>query len=164
MATIQKMAYRHYKGGFYKVLYTGTHEKTMEKMIVYKNWSDGNIWLRTKKSFEEMVELEDGNTVQRFTKINDEIPESEGCNQSFSEFDKIRQDMAEVKVQLNELTDICSRILKSCDMTEQASNQMVHHISFVESIYSTVRTPLDFIRKKLAYITGETTDELPRLQ
>ena len=56
--------YRHYKGNLYKVIAFATHSETMEDMIVYQSELNGQIWVRPKSMWNEVVN-NDG--VLRFT-------------------------------------------------------------------------------------------------
>lgn len=79
---------RHYKSedAYYRVLAVGTHSETGIRVVTYqKADEEGNkkeptfraayhpdhetIWTRPLQMFREMVELEDGSRVPRFTKI-----------------------------------------------------------------------------------------------
>ena len=60
--------YRHYKGKFYEVLGVARHSETLEEMVVYKALYAnrlGALWVRPKKMFTEMVEVE-GKKMLRF--------------------------------------------------------------------------------------------------
>ena len=56
--------YRHYKGNLYKIIAFATHSETMEDMIVYQSELNGQIWVRPKSMWNEVVN-NDG--VLRFT-------------------------------------------------------------------------------------------------
>lgn len=59
--------WRHYKGGFYRVIAVGKLESTLEPVVVYQS-SDGNgtVWVRPLENFDEVVSP----GVQRFTRID----------------------------------------------------------------------------------------------
>jgi hypothetical protein len=59
--------FRHYKGGIYEVIGTGTHTETGEELVFYKD-TLGKHWIRPKGMFREEVEI-DGKKVPRFEKI-----------------------------------------------------------------------------------------------
>lgn len=60
--------YKHYKGKYYQVIGVAKHSETLEELVtyycLYPNES-GQLWVRPKKMFEEMVEV-DGKPVPRF--------------------------------------------------------------------------------------------------
>ena len=56
--------YKHYKGNLYKIIAFATHSETMEDMIVYQSELNGQIWVRPKSMWNEVVN-NDG--VLRFT-------------------------------------------------------------------------------------------------
>lgn len=66
-ATMIGKTYRHYKGGFYRVIAVGRLEATLEPVVVYQS-SDGNgtVWVRTAENFHELVSP----GVQRFTPVD----------------------------------------------------------------------------------------------
>lgn len=68
--------------------------------------------------------------------------------------DEIKKDLSEVKAQLNALTELCLRIEKSCIIVEE-------HAGFVENIYTKVRAPLNFLKRQVAFISGEVEDDMP---
>ena len=57
--------YRHYKGMECKVIGVAKHSETLEKMVVYEESDDGQLWVRSLKMFLEEVE-KDGRRVPRF--------------------------------------------------------------------------------------------------
>ena len=59
--------YKHYKGNIYKIIALGKCSETLENLIVYQSLSDGQIWIRPEKMWNETV---DENSTLRFTLIN----------------------------------------------------------------------------------------------
>ena len=59
--------YKHYKGNLYKIIAIGKHSETLEEMIVYQSVKDGDVWIRTKTMWNEIV---DNNGTLRFTLQN----------------------------------------------------------------------------------------------
>lgn len=54
--------YKHYKGKFYQVIGVAKHSETLEDFVVYKclhNNPQSTLWVRPKKMFEEIVEIND---------------------------------------------------------------------------------------------------------
>ena len=63
--------YRHYKGGEYRVLGVARHSETEEQLVVYTPlYDDSGLWARPLSMFLETV-IRDGNTVARFSYIDD---------------------------------------------------------------------------------------------
>lgn len=60
--------YKHYKGGFYKVLGLATHSEIGEELVVYQSELDNRLWVRPKGMFIEKVVV-GGKEVPRFKKI-----------------------------------------------------------------------------------------------
>lgn len=66
------MLYRHYKGGLYRVLVDPAfHSETQEEMVVYMSVKNGKVWVRPSKMFHELVDLPNGQVVQRFAEVNE---------------------------------------------------------------------------------------------
>ena len=59
--------YKHYKGNKYQVLALAKHSETSEDMIVYQNIEKGDVWVRPKRMWFEIVDNK--NTI-RFTQID----------------------------------------------------------------------------------------------
>lgn len=67
---------------------------------------------------------------------------------------------------LNKLDSIekkLNMILVRLENCEKSCTKMDNHISFVEETYSTLRSPLDYIRSVIDSITRTQTEELPNL-
>ncbi len=58
--------YRHYKGNTYKIIALARHSETGEDMIVYQNVDKGDIWVRPKSMWNEVI---NNQGVLRFTLI-----------------------------------------------------------------------------------------------
>ena len=56
--------YKHYKGSFYKIIALAKHSESLEDMIVYQSVQNGDIWIRPKSMWNEIV---DENKTLRFT-------------------------------------------------------------------------------------------------
>lgn len=59
--------YKHYKGNLYKIIALGKHSENLEEMIVYQSIKDGQIWIRPKSMWNEII---DNNGTLRFTLQN----------------------------------------------------------------------------------------------
>ena len=58
--------YTHYKGNIYKIIALARHSETGEDMIVYQNVDKGDIWVRPKSMWNEVI---NNQGVLRFTLI-----------------------------------------------------------------------------------------------
>ena len=47
--------YKHYKGNVYKIIALAKHSETTENMVVYQNVDKGDIWVRPKSIWNEVV-------------------------------------------------------------------------------------------------------------
>lgn len=59
--------YKHYKGNLYKIIALGKHSENLKEMIVYQSVKDGQIWIRPKSMWNEII---DNNGTLRFTLQN----------------------------------------------------------------------------------------------
>lgn len=57
--------FRHYKGATYKVLNIATHTETNEKLVIYHNINDKNIWARPLEDFTSFIDKD----LKRFTEL-----------------------------------------------------------------------------------------------
>lgn len=48
--------YRHYKGNVYKIIALGRHSETLEDMVVYQSVETGEVWVRPKSMWNEVIE------------------------------------------------------------------------------------------------------------
>ena len=61
--------YRHFKGNEYEVIAIAKDSETLEELVVYRAlYGEGEVWVRNKANFEEIVER-DGKRIRRFTRI-----------------------------------------------------------------------------------------------
>ena len=66
MDQIKLGKYEHYKGKQYEVIGLARHSETLEELVVYRAlYNDNDLWVRPKKMFLEVVEVE-GKEVPRF--------------------------------------------------------------------------------------------------
>ena len=65
-----KEKYRHFKGNEYTIIAIAKHSETLEGLVVYQaEYGERGVWVRPLSMFCDTKTLEDGSTVQRFTKI-----------------------------------------------------------------------------------------------
>lgn len=76
---------RHYKGNYYRVIGEARHSETLDSMVVYQAMyrhsadgvgvepapEGGEMWVRPKEMFHEMVTLADGRQVARFAPVSE---------------------------------------------------------------------------------------------
>lgn len=66
---VQLGKYRHFKGNEYEVIAIAKDSETLEELVVYRAlYGEGEVWVRNKANFEEIVER-DGKRIRRFTRI-----------------------------------------------------------------------------------------------
>ena len=66
--------YKHFKGHIYKVINIATDSETLEKMVVYENILDGDVWVRSYDMFNSLVDKEkypDVNQKYRFESVDE---------------------------------------------------------------------------------------------
>jgi hypothetical protein len=71
-----------------------------------------------------------------------------------SEIRNLRQEVATLTLCVKELSDL----------VKATHGKMDGHIDFVENVYTSVRHPLNFIKKRIDYLTGKTQIELPEIE
>ena len=57
MDSIVGRLYKHFKGGYYRVLMVAKDTETGEDLVIYKNINDRQIWARPYDMFFEKVEV-----------------------------------------------------------------------------------------------------------
>ncbi|MCL2850757.1 MAG: DUF1653 domain-containing protein [Firmicutes bacterium] len=72
MEEIKIGIYRHFKGGIYRVVGMAIHSETQEEMVLYQASSNGLMYVRPIRMWNEIVER-GGETFRRFEFIGDEI-------------------------------------------------------------------------------------------
>ena len=50
--------YKHFKGHLYKVLNIGKDSETLEKVVIYQNIENGDVWVRPYEMFNSLVDKE----------------------------------------------------------------------------------------------------------
>lgn len=71
---MQTGVYRHYKGNYYRILFTARHSETLEEMVVYQAlYRDFSYWVRPLAMFAETVKV-NGDQVSRFAYVGQELP------------------------------------------------------------------------------------------
>jgi hypothetical protein len=73
MENVAPGLYEHYKGGRYRVLFTGTHSETLEPMTVYMSMETGEVWVRPEAMWAEAIEWYDGIKRPRFIKVEEAL-------------------------------------------------------------------------------------------
>ena len=63
--------YKHFKGGFYKLIGFAKDSETLEDMVIYQAlYGEKGLWVRPKKMFFEKV-IKDGIEIDRFKEIDE---------------------------------------------------------------------------------------------
>lgn len=62
--------YRHFKGGYYRVLTLALHTETQERLVIYQSEQDELVYARPVAMFMEWIEHQ-GAVVSRFTPVAD---------------------------------------------------------------------------------------------
>ena len=72
MSVLKAGLYRHYKGGFYKVIQVATHSENEQPLVIYQAlYGDKGLWARPLQMFTEMVEHQ-GRLQARFSYCTDQ--------------------------------------------------------------------------------------------
>ena len=50
--------YKHFKGHLYKVLNIGKDSETLEKVVIYQNIENRDVWVRPYEMFNSLVDKE----------------------------------------------------------------------------------------------------------
>ena len=69
--TTKANIHRHFKGGLYNYLGRGNHSETMEPLDFYQSMSNGSLWGRPARMWDEKVKWPDGNMRPRFVPLAD---------------------------------------------------------------------------------------------
>lgn len=60
--------YKHFKGGYYTVLFTAQDSETRECVVVYRSEETQELWTRPVEMFAEMIDR-GGRRFSRFQKV-----------------------------------------------------------------------------------------------
>ncbi len=69
--SVQPGNYLHYKGGWYRVLFTAKHTETEEMLVVYVSLAKGEMFARPEKMWSEEILWTDGVLRPRF--VSEEV-------------------------------------------------------------------------------------------
>ena len=76
----------------------------------------------------------------------------------------LQQDIRQLQHDVKQLTKVVQQLTQVCSRMDKSSEKMSDHINFVEGTYETLRSPLDFITKRVNALRGIEPHELPRLK
>lgn len=62
--------FRHWKGGLYKLVGIAKHSENLEEYVVYQSIKDGRMWVRPRRMFEDVLNI-DGKDIPRFKEISE---------------------------------------------------------------------------------------------
>jgi hypothetical protein len=72
VSSLKPGLYRHYKGGFYKVIEVATHSENEQQLVIYQAlYGDMGYWARPLQMFTELVEHQ-GTQQARFSYCSDQ--------------------------------------------------------------------------------------------
>lgn len=77
-----------------------------------------------------------------------------------SKLEEISTKLNQIDEKLNKMSGIGQEVLHATKRNGEACFAMKEHINFVEKVYSSVRSPLDYVRKFI----GRGGEELPELE
>lgn len=77
-----------------------------------------------------------------------------------AKLEEISERINQIDEKLNRLTGMGQDVLHTTKRNGEACFAMNEHIGFVEKVYSSVRSPLDYVRKFI----GKGGEELPELE
>lgn len=77
-----------------------------------------------------------------------------------SKLEEISAKLNQIDEKLNRMSGIGQEVLHTTKRNGEACFAMKEHISFVEKVYSSVRSPLDYVRNFI----GRGGEELPELE
>ena len=70
-----------------------------------------------------------------------------------------------IKKELIKINEKLDKIILSVEKVDTKCTRMDEHIGFVEKTYSSVRSPLSYIKKKFEQLSGnQTYTELPQIE
>jgi len=82
---IPGVIYQHYKGGLYEAMYVATHTTTGEKMVIYKSHTEGTIYARPLKEWDEDVVID--KEVSNFSTVKIKFVKNGGITPRFKIFE-----------------------------------------------------------------------------
>jgi len=85
---------------------------------------------------------------------------SENSDLILAKLTELTEKIDQIDEKLNKLTGIGHDVLHNTRRNGEACFIMKEHISFVENVYSSVRSPLDYVRRFI----GRGGEELPELE
>lgn len=74
------------------------------------------------------------------------------------EIDKLNKKVDNLEKKIDKIIELLHNI-------NYSSSKMNDHIDFIENTYDTIRMPLNYVKKKIEYLSGtNTSDDLPTLK
>ena len=77
------------------------------------------------------------------------------------ELEKLQIEIRDLRKEVSTLTQMISEL---SIIIKSTSNKTNNHIDFVEGVYTSVRHPLDYIKKRIEYVTGQNQTSLPEIE
>jgi len=75
----------------------------------------------------------------------------------------IVNELKEIKHKINELEEKINLLLEKNEINTENCNKMGQHVDFIESVYTKVKYPLEFITNKLNYFSKKESIQLPEI-
>lgn len=60
-----------------------------------------------------------------------------------------------------EILELRKEVLELTKLMRESNNRLAKHIGFIENVYTSLRYPLDFFKKKLELLMGRDSSGLP---
>ena len=74
---------------------------------------------------------------------------------------EIEERVEKIEKRMENIDDKLTIILNLIEMNNSDCKKMATHIDFVEETYTSLRTPLEFLKNKFNSLTGRTSSSLP---
>ena len=79
--------------------------------------------------------------------------------------DKIIEMLTNIEARLDRMEDSIKDIRENNKSVQTDCSKMSKHVDFIETTYSSVRTPLSYIKANIEYMMGKTsTTDLPTIE
>jgi archaellum component FlaC len=66
-----------------------------------------------------------------------------------------------IEKRIENIDDKLTIILNLIEMNNNDCKKMATHIDFIEETYTSLRTPMEFLKNKFNYMTGRSSSSLP---
>lgn len=73
----------------------------------------------------------------------------------------LEERVGKIEKRIENIDDKLSILLNLIEINNSDCKKMANHIDFVEETYTSLRTPLEFLKNKFNSLTGRTSSSLP---